>query len=467
MATAARPYSLRRRLLFFLVIPLVVVGAIASYDTNRHARDIANAVSDRVLAGSALAIGERVVVGENGKLEVDVPYVALDMLTSAAQDRVFYRIEGPSGAFITGYRDLPEPEGPPANPGDISFFDSMYRGDAIRVGVLAGAASSGLSSLGYRVTVAETTNARANLARDILLRSALRQVLLIASAAVAVWLAVTQGLKPLYRLGEAIGRRTPGDLRPIEQRVPNEVTGLVTTINGFMGRLGAALGALRHFTGNASHQLRTPLAIVRTQLALANRAKSMDEVRAATAVGDAALVHADRVLGQLMLLARVDEAASNRLTDKTVDLAGLAGGLTATYVPMAAEAGIDLGFESDGDTRVKADEMLFGELLRNLVENVIRYAGRDAEATVRVARRGGQVVLEVEDNGAGIPPDLREAARRRFGRIRKGDDGGAGLGLSIADEIATLFGGTFELADGAGGRGVLARMTVPAADVGS
>ncbi len=463
MAKPARPYSLRRRLLLFLVVPLVVVGGIASFDTNRHAREIADAVSDRVLAGSALAIGERVVVGEDGKLEVDVPYVALDMLTSAAQDRVFYRIEGPSGVFITGYKDLPEPAGPPAGPGDISFFNGMYHGDLIRVGVLAGAASSGLSSLSYRVTVAETTNARSNLARDILLRSALRQALLIISAAAAVWLAVTQGLKPLYRLGDAIARRTPGDLRPIEHRVPSEVSGLVTTINGFMGRLDAALAALRHFTGNANHQLRTPLAIVRTQLALAARARSLDEARSAAAVGDAALVHADRVLSQLMLLARVDEAALNRLTEKTVDLARLAQTLTANYVRAAADAGIDLGFESDGDTLVRGDEMLLGELLRNFVENAVRYAGRNATATVRVVRRGADVVLEVEDNGVGIPPRLRAAARRRFARINEGEGGGAGLGLAIADEISTLLGGTFELADGPGGSGVTARVTMPAA----
>ncbi len=462
MATSARPYSLRRRLLFLLVVPLVVVGGIASFDTNRHARDIADTVSDRVLAGSALAIGERVVVGEDGKLEVDVPYVALDMLTSAAQDRVFYRVEGPSGAFITGYRDLPEPEGSADQPGNITFFNAAYRGDAIRVGVLSGAASSGISSLHYRVTVAETTNARANLARDILLRSALRQALLIASAALAVWLAVTQGLKPLYRLSEAIARRTPGDLLPIQHRVPTEVSGLVTTVNGFMERLNVALAALRHFTGNAAHQLRTPLAIVRTQLALANRAQTIEEARAAVAVGDEALVHADRVLSQLMLLARVDEAASNRLTEKTVDLAKLAETVTAGHVREAAEAGIDLGFESRGEATVKGDAMLLGELLRNLVENAIRYAGRGSAATVRVNRCDERVVLEVEDNGAGIPLEARGLARERFGRVRQRDDGGAGLGLSIIEEIATLHGGTLELGDGPGGKGVTARVSMAA-----
>ena len=333
---------------------------------------------------------------------------------------------------------------------------------SIRVGVLSGAASSGLSSLNYRVTVAETTNARANLARDILLRSAVRQALLIVSAVLAVWLAVTLGLKPLYRLSEAIARRTPSDLRPIEHRVPSEVSGLVITVNGFMERLDTALAALRHFTGNAAHQLRTPLAIVRTQLALARRAETVEDARAAVAIGDEALVHADRVLSQLMLLAQVDEAASFRLTFKPIELASLAAAITAGFVRRAATAGIDLGFERDGDTTVSGDEMLFGELLSNLIENAIRYAGSGAAATVRVMHRSGQVLLEVEDNGVGIPPDQRTAARRRFGRVGNRDDGGAGLGLSIVAEIATLLGGTFGLSDGPGGRGVVARLAFPA-----
>lgn len=99
---AGRAYSLRRRLLAWLLAPLLAIGLIAVADSWREADATADAVSDRVLAGSALAIAERVVVGEDGALEVDIPYVALEMLTSAAQDRVFYRVDGPPGTFITG-----------------------------------------------------------------------------------------------------------------------------------------------------------------------------------------------------------------------------------------------------------------------------------------------------------------------------------------------------------------------------
>jgi two-component system sensor histidine kinase TctE len=161
-----------------------------------------------------------------------------------------------------------------------------------------------VSSVPFVVTVAETTIARSQLANTILLRSAVRLAILILGAAVIVWFAVTASLGPLYRMRDAIAERNPGDLHPIEQPAPNEVKGLVDSVNSFMGRLNAAIDALRHFTGNASHQLRTPLTIIRTQLALAARAGSLEEARAAAKSGDEAVAHAERVLAQLLLLAK-------------------------------------------------------------------------------------------------------------------------------------------------------------------
>ena len=131
MMAGDRPYSLRGRLLLWLLVPLVGIGLIALADTYREAVDTANAVSDRVLAGSALAIAERVVVGEGGALEVDIPYVALEMLTSAAQDRVFYRIDGPNGAFITGYQTLPVIE--ELGREESRYADASFRGEPIRL----------------------------------------------------------------------------------------------------------------------------------------------------------------------------------------------------------------------------------------------------------------------------------------------------------------------------------------------
>lgn len=452
-------YSLRRRLLGWLLISTVVIGVIALMDTYREAVTTANVVSDRVLAGSALAIAERVVVAEDGSLEVDIPYVALEMLTSAAQDRVFYRVDGPPGQFITGYQTLPSlAEEPGAS---TTFADSIFRGEPIRIAALRRSASTGINSVPFVVTVAETTIARRHLAQTILVRSALRLGMMIAGAAVIVWIAVTFSLRPLYRLGDAISERSPDDLHPIGERVPNEVQGLVDTVNSFMGRLQSALDALRNFTGNASHQLRTPLAIIRTQLALAQRAGSIEETRSAVKKADEAVANAERILGQLLLMAKIDAAGKDEARSlERVDLIELVREITAEHVPAAGDANIDLGFDGGGEAFIRAEPLLIDELLKNLIGNALLYAGRGAEVTSRVFARDGSVSLEVEDNGPGIRPELHETVLRRF--ERGGSDApGSGLGLPIVEEIAELYGATTSLSEGADGRGLKVTIRFP------
>jgi two-component system sensor histidine kinase TctE len=453
-------FSLRRRLLGWLLLSTAIFASIALLDTYREAIYTADVVSDRVLSGSALAIAERVVVAEDGSLEVDIPYVALEMLTSAAQDRVFYRVDGPKGEFLTGYQLLPvasavEGDGP-------TYLDASFRDEPIRVASLRRFASTGINSVPFTVTVAETTGARSQLAQAILLRSALRLLLMVLGAALIVWIGVTVSLRPLYRLSEAIDQRSPNDLRPIRQRVPVEVENLVHTVNSFMVRLESALNALRNFTGNASHQLRTPLAIVRTQLALAERAKDFADVQQAVKRGDASIAHAEQILAQLLRMANIDAASSGDKRDLVpLDLVALAQSVTADHIPTAAEAGVDLGFDGTDPQMIKAEPLLFGEMLGNLIHNAIAYAGEGAEVTVRVSAMAGRVFLEVEDNGPGIAPEKRKTIRQRFARGEGNVQPGAGLGLAIVEEIAGLFDARLELLDGDGGKGLKARISFP------
>ncbi|KIQ02934.1 histidine kinase [Agrobacterium tumefaciens] len=448
-------YSLRRRLLGWLLISTAIIGCIALADTYREANNTANIVSDRVLSGSALAIAERVVVSENGTLEVDIPYVALEMLTSAAQDRVFYRVNGPNGQFLTGYQNLPSVTGLRSDA--PIFVDAEFRGEPIRVAAIQRFASTGVNSVPFTVTVAETTIARSRLAQAIILRSALRLLFMIVGAAIIVWIAVTISLRPLYRLSEAIAERSPNDLHPIRQSVPVEVENLVETVNSFMVRLQSALDALRHFTGNASHQLRTPLAIIRTQLALSARASTLEDAQAAARKGDASVAHAEHILAQLLRMANIDAAGSGEKQSLVkVDLASLAQSITADYIPIAAEAGIDLGFEQIDEVSIMAEPLLLGELLGNLISNAIAYTGRGTEVTVRVLRDGAAACLEVEDNGPGISAEKRAVVRQRFARGEGNAAPGAGLGLAIVEEIAAFFNGRLSLEDGAGGRGLKA-----------
>lgn len=455
-----RPFSIRRRLLAWLLVATAVFGALALVDTWREARHMATALSDRVLAGSALVIAERASLDEAGRIAIAIPYGALEMLSSAAEDRVFYRVDGPPGALVTGYGDLPVARAVPG--GDPAFADAIYRGQPVRVASIARAASTGIDEVPFSVTVAETTIARQQLTRTILMRSALRLALMMLGAALIVGVAVTVSLRPLYRLGEAIATRSSDDLSPVETAVPAEVRGLVATINLFMSRLKSALDGLRNFTGNAGHQLRTPLAVVRTQLALAGRATALAEAQEAARKGDAAVAHAERILAQLLLLARVDAAAGT--APGRVDLAALARDLTAEQIPAAAEAGIDLGFETgsegQGPLWVPAEPLLLGEALGNLISNAILHTGRGTLVTVRVAREPGAALVTVEDDGPGIAQALLPRATSRFAR-GNGAAPGMGLGLPVVEEIARLFGGALALAPGAGGRGLAVTLRLP------
>ncbi|MDE1160115.1 MAG: sensor histidine kinase [Neorhizobium sp.] len=456
-------YSLRRRLLAWLLVATAVIGVAALFDTWDEAVDTANEVSDRVLAGSALAIAERVIVSERGALEVDIPYVALEMLTSAAQDRVFYRVEGPPGHFITGYETLPSIERREGQ--TAAFGDALFRGEPIRIAALTRSASTGINSVPFVVTVAETTIARQQLAQALLVRSGLRLLLMIVGAAVIVWVAVSMSLQPLYRLSEAIAERSPDDLHPIRERVPSEVQGLVDTVNSFMVRLEGSLDALRHFTGNASHQLRTPLAIIRTQLALADRGADLAEARAAARKADEAVANAERILAQLLLMARIDASARQTAMQK-LDLTALARAATADHVPGAADAGIDLGFEGEDGILVLVEPLLIGEMLKNLLGNALLYAGKGSEVTVRVERGDRAACLEVEDDGPGIPAEKRSTVLRRFERgatEKPVTVSGSGLGLPIVEEIARLHGARMELADGRAGKGLKVILRFPLA----
>lgn len=453
--------SLRRRLLGWLLAATAVLGLVAMADTWGEAVATATAVSDRVLAGSALAIAERVTMDEDAGLQVDIPYSALEMLTSTAQDRVFYRVDGPNG-FLTGYDTLIPA---PTDADSRGFADGALAGDPIRIITLVRSVSTGVESIPFKVTVAESTLARRELANAIMLRSALRLSGMILGAALIVWIAVPLALRPLSRLGEAIALRSPDDLSPIRADVPAEVQGLVEAVNSFMARLGTALAALRNFTGNASHQLRTPLAVMRTQLTLARRAGDPAAARAALAKGDAALAHAERILAQLLLLARVD-AASGHPGAGAVDLTLLARDLTGEAIPRAAEAGIDLGFDGPAaGVTVRAEPVLLAEALSNLIDNALLHGGRGAVVTVEVGRDGGAAVLAVVDDGPGIPASVRDRLGGRFARgsAVPGDERpeGLGLGLAIVAEIAALFGGGLRLSDGAGGKGLRAELRFP------
>lgn len=452
--------SLRRRLLIWLVTATAAIGALALADTRAEAVRTARVVSDRILTGSAMAIAERVTVSSDGGIDVAIPFSALDMLSSAAQDQVFYRVDGPDG-LLTGYDDLPLARGRAGE--DIAFADLEFRGSRIRAATLQRGLTTGQGTIRVSVTVAESTLARDTLASSILARSAARIAILIAVAGAVAWVATTLALRPLDRLGRAIAARAPNDLSPLNEKAPSEVAGLVGSVDRFMARLDTALQALRNFAGNANHQIRTPLTTARTQLALARRAAPASaQAEQALTLADEALIRAERVLAQLLMLARI-ESEGTRPASEVQDITRAARAITEEMIPAALAAGHDLGFDGAGPVAALVEPVLFGELLRNLIDNAIVHTPPGTEITV-ITRPGP--VLEVEDRGPPLTP-------RALARIARAIDPGApddparigahGLGLRIVRDIARAIGATLEATAGReGGLRLAVRLTAPA-----
>ncbi|GAA0600422.1 sensor histidine kinase [Caenispirillum bisanense] len=460
--------SLRRNLLVWLLVPLFGLGALIAAEAYYHALHLATAVADRTLAGSALSISDRVTIANDGSLEVDLPYVALEMLTSVGDNRVFYLVRARDGALVTGYKDLPLPEAEalPRMPGNPVFYDAEYQGVPVRAAAVIGIASDARRSAGYTVVVAETTQGRQALARETLTRLASRLTALAVIVAAVVWLGISRGLRPLADLGTAVGRRSPDDLRPIDHAAPRETADLVDAINAFIDRLRTAVEGLRQFTGTLGHQMRTPLAIVQSNLALALRSDLPPAARVPLERAERAARDAERLTGQLLLLARMDEARATREGFVAVDMALLAEEVTGERAPAALRLGLELALEvAVAPVLVRGAPVLLREVLLNLIDNAARHAAPGA-ATVRVSADAAAVRLEVEDHGPGIAPAQRAAALERFARGGAADSrdggGGTGLGLPICRDIAVLHGGSLTLGDTPGG-GLRVTLTLPRA----
>jgi two-component system sensor histidine kinase TctE len=219
------------------------------------------------------------------------------------------------------------------------------------------------------------------------------------------------------------------------------------------------MGAMRRFTADASHQLRTPLAVLRMHLDLMRRRGALDaEDRSALADIEGAARRLERLLAQLIALARADDLAEAGAGRRSLaDLAAVVAEIVAERVPGALATGIHLQFERPPrPVPIPGDAFLIGELAANLLDNAIRYNRARGTVLVRIVAGQGSARLEIEDDGPGIPPSERSRVFERFYRVgRKGAPEGSGLGLAIVRALADRLGARVELCDPAKGTGLL------------
>ena len=447
--------TLRRQLLRSLLAPIVVVTLLSAIVTYYYAFNFATLAYDYTLFDSALDISRQTRVIDN-RPHVDLPSAALDMLESDTHDSVYYMVADARGAFVAGHRGLPMPP-EEAAPGKPTYYDAKYRGSPVRVAALRANVTGASADEPVLVMVAETLNKRRTLANEVLLGMLLPELLLIALIGGLVWYGIDRGLRPLATLQHEISSRSHRDLSPLpESNAPGEVRALVRAMNDLLARLASALSAQQRFTADAAHQLRTPLAGIKTQAELALRQDRLDDVQHTLRQLNTATGQTTHLINQLLSLARSEPAVSRAQATQRINLHELARDTTTEWVPRALARNIDLGFDGSAlPATIEGDAVLVRELLSNLLDNAIRYTQPGGQVTVRVAIADSAVTLSVEDNGPGIPPAERERVFERFHRVLGNGGEGCGLGLSIVREIAQSHGAETSLAAGKNGNGTV------------
>ncbi|KOQ49656.1 histidine kinase, partial [Achromobacter xylosoxidans] len=357
------------------------------------------------------------------------------------------RVATEDGLAEIGHPGLPMPAQPLVS-GEPQFFYATYQGAPVRVAALARAMDPPLyANKGGRVIVqvAEGLESRQAFLHQVLVRSVERDLAVILISVLVIVLGVFMALRPLERLRQEVERRSADDLSPVSaSEMPGEVLPLVAAVNLHMARYAAQARVQSQFLDDASHQLRTPLSVLRTQTAYALRETCPQEVRTALLAMQEGLDRAVRTTNQMLALARAKDAslAEGGLAAEPVDLAALAHGVIRTLLPTARARQIDIGLDAGDDPLVvQGVDWLLREAASNLVDNAIRYTAPGGVVTVVVRRQAGQASLAVEDSGPGMSAEDIARAGIRFRRGAAGKNKpGAGLGLAIVDTIAGLLG---------------------------
>jgi two-component system sensor histidine kinase TctE len=376
------------------------------------------------------------VILRNGQLQVDLPPEARKLLAASDGEQVLFRVvDLRSRKTIVANGDLgPSPVEAPV-PGQPSFRDARIGTTPFRVAYATYLID--IDDVPALVEVAETLGKRNRMTQQILAATVLLLAMIIAAAVVLVWRGVGHALAPLKLLEAEAAERSGTNLTPLNaEAAPEEVRGLISSINRMMGRVSDSIESQRRFIANAAHQLRTPISGLRLQAQLALKKEPPPAVRAHVSEIDESAARAGHLIEQMLSLSRA-EAGELIETGEQANLTEIAHAVIGRYLNRALEHNIDLGYEGvAGGARITGNAVLLSELLANLVDNAIRYGHPGGRVTVSVIDESDAVVLSVADDGPGISADAQEEIFQRFHRAESSATHGAGLGLAIVKEIA-------------------------------
>ncbi|WP_313625947.1 extracellular solute-binding protein [Achromobacter sp.] len=449
-------FSIRRRIFTMGAVLLACALVALVFFLRGYAQRAAEQAFDRLLAASALTIAGSVQIEDN-EVTVEPPVSSLAMLSGG--ERVFYEARTSNGRLITGYGDL-APGLPLAQSATPVFAYLRYHDEPIRVATVGRLVSASQHAGWVTLRVAETLGSREALAGEILGRSVLPLVVVSLVALGLLWFGVQRAFAPLAVVERELRRRAPDDLAPLVKPVPREVRRLIEALNAFMQRLSGTMDTLNTLVADAAHQVRTPLASLRAQAEVALDETDPQRLHARLERIHLNATNASQLINQLLM----DATITHRLGKGARALVGVAETINETrrrIGPLEAQR-LNIAIAPEvRRARIAGDRVALREMLRNLVDNALRYAPDGPVDIQATPVAGYRVALTVSDRGPGVADDEKEAVQQRFSRGRAGASlPGSGLGLAIVRSVATAHGGSLWLQDRPGG-GLTARVVLP------
>ena len=446
--------SLRRTLLLGILLPLFAFMMVNTVVLYRQALTAADTAYDRTLLATAKSLGEQLSVEgppQSMQVRASIPYSALEAFEADNRSRMFYRVNGFQGELVSGFGDLPATRS--SLPDQriyaalVHFYDEQYLGVPVRMAVLlqpvAGESGQGMAT----IQVAETLDLRETLALQILFDTLWRQAGLMLLIAVVVVFVVQRATRPVRALSHSLTARSENDLSPLPlDGAPRELHPLIDATNQHMQRLSQLLEHQKRFVRDTSHQLRTPLAVLKTQLQSARRG-DVEPQQALEEIGHT-VERATELANQMLALAKVEQLREDKEAP-VVDWADAVRNVALDLSPLIAERSLDFSLEVQA-APVRSHEWALRELVRNLLHNAVKNTPPGSRLGLTLVCDGHTAALTVSDSGPGISAALRERLFQPFATDPQRHSaapgtGGSGLGLAICHGIALSLGGSIDL----------------------
>ena len=451
LPTPRRIWSLRSQLLLGILLPVIACIALNMLWSYRASLQALHTAYDRTLLASAKTIGEQLDVdGYDAQAHIHalVPYSALEAFEADSRTRLYYRVSSLDGQLISGFDDLPFWRGSiaaqPPYAALVDFYDSSYRGQPVRIAVLLQPVASYKGRSMAVIQVAETLQLRHQLVWGLLTETLWQNAVLLALLVLTIMVVVQRVTRSVREVGNAIGQRPRHNFQPLPRHsVPRELQPWMDGMNRTMEQLRDLLSRQKRFVRDASHQLRTPLAVLKVQVQSARQG----DMPAATALQEieATVDRATALANQMLSLAKVDQLRQQPEAATLTAWDAIVREVALDLAPLIADKALDFELQADASTPVCAHEWMLRELVRNLLHNAIRHAPPGSALLVTLAAQadGRHTCLHVIDHGPGLPDELLQ---RLYQPFSAGDSRhGSGLGLAICLESVQALHGSLAL----------------------